>query len=67
MKREFSISQVDEVVRYMQHLKGKYVKQTLTALEKSGKLDSETRKAVLDNFNEFSRSIYKSFGYTVEE
>ena len=54
-------------VRIVEQQKGKYIKATLTALEKSGVIDKEQRKVILDNFNNFARSICRVCGYVVEE
>lgn len=57
------------LVNVITHLKGKHIKQTLTNLEVSlgVPLDAGVRKAVLDGYNNLSRSILAEFGYKVEE
>lgn len=60
------IDDIVETVRLVEHHKGKYIKIVLTALEQRGKLDTETRKLILDAFNNFSRSVQQELGYTVE-
>lgn len=55
------------LVQAIEHHKGKHLKSTLLLLEKSGKLDTATRKIVLDGFNNFNRQILRLLDYRVEE
>lgn len=54
------------LVRQIEHHKGKYIKSTLALMEKSGGLTPETRKVILDGFNNYHRQILRLLGYTVE-
>lgn len=54
-------------VKAIEHHKGKFVKAVLTALEKKGDIDKETRKIVLDGFNNYNRAVLRCIGYDVED
>lgn len=60
------IDDIVQTVRLIEHHKGKFIKHVLSELERQGKLDKDTRKLVLDGFNNFSRSIQQELGYVVE-
>lgn len=60
------ISDVVAFVRAIEHHKGKHLKSTLLLLERNGKLDPETRKIILDGFNNFNRQIQRLLDYSVE-
>ena len=60
------VRDIDALVREIDHHKGKHLKTTLQLLERSGKLDTDTRKIILDGFNNFNRQIMRLLGYTVE-
>lgn len=45
------------------NLRGKHIKQVLQRLEQLGKIDKETRKIILDEFNDYYRAIMKELGY----
>lgn len=49
------------------NLKGKHVKSTLTRLERLGPVSRETRKIVLDEFNDLTREVLRYLGYNVED
>lgn len=53
--------------RKLINLKGKYIKQVLGNLEDIGPLDKQTRKIILDAFNDLLRDILRQLGYTVED
>jgi hypothetical protein len=63
-----SIEDVVMLVRYIEQQRGKAIKQTLTAVERvaGGELDKRVRKAILDGFNNYTRSIYTTLGYDLE-
>lgn len=65
--KTLDVMDVVSIVQFVQNQKGKYVKQTLFTLEQSGNVDTATRKAILDNFNNYARAICRAFGYSVEE
>lgn len=50
------------------HLRGKYIKRTLEALERyfAGDIPKDIRKAVLDGFNDYTRDTLIELGYGVE-
>lgn len=56
-----------DTVRELNNLKGKHVKQALTRLEKAGLLTPQTRKIILDEFNDLMREVLRELGYTVED
>lgn len=65
-----SIEDIVRVVKDIENQKGKYIKQTLTAMEKANggsRIDPVTRKAVMDGFNNFSRSVQLVLGYSLEK
>jgi len=69
---QLSINDLVSLVRAVEQQKGKYIKATLTALEKqalerNGQVDPVTRKAVLDGFNNYTRRIHQLLGYTIED
>jgi hypothetical protein len=66
MATHIAVPDLVDLVRHIEHQKGKYVKQTLARLEQEGKLDKVTRKRVLDGMNSFARAIYRPW-YDVEE
>ena len=58
-----------DLVNQINHQKGKHMKNTLVQLEQSldvDHLDAGIRKAVLDGFNDFTRSVFSILGYTVD-
>lgn len=61
-----AVADIVRLVRAIEHHKGKHLKATLLALEEQGKLDATARKAVLDGFNNFNRSVQRLLGYTME-
>lgn len=63
-----SIEDVVLLVRHIEQQRGKAIKQTLTSVERiaDGDLDKRIRKAILDGFNNYTRSIYVSLGYDLE-
>jgi hypothetical protein len=64
-----SIEDMIELVRRIDQQRGKHIKHTLSVLEgqNGGSLDRESRKAVLDGFNNYTRAIYLLLGYAVEK
>lgn len=58
--------QLVEFARMLEHAKGKHLKTLLVELEVANKLDTHTRKLVLDAFNNMTRSVLRGVGYTVE-
>jgi len=66
MSSTLEIQDIVALVRAIEHHKGKHLKQTLMLLEKQNKLDPETRKIVLDGFNNFNRQVLRLLGYQVE-
>lgn len=67
MVKKIEVTDILQAARYIQHQRGKYIKQVLEALEKSGSLTPEVRKAVLDGFNDYARTLCKYVGYNVED
>lgn len=65
--KSLDITDVISIAQFVQNQKGKYAKQALATIEDGGKLDTATRKAVLDNFNNYARALCRAFGYTIEE
>lgn len=66
---KLTIDDIVAVAQQIHHQKGKYIKSTLSSLESlqnNERLNHETRKIVLDNFNDFARSILEALGYRVE-
>jgi hypothetical protein len=55
------------LVRAIDNQKGKHLKIALESLERADKLDAETRKIVLDGFNNFYRQILRLLDYSVEK
>jgi hypothetical protein len=49
------------------NLKGKHIKAALTRLERFGPVSKDTRKIVLDGFNDLTRDILRLLGYNVED
>lgn len=49
------------------NLKGKHIKGVLTRLERYGTVSRDTRKIILDEFNDYTREILRYLGYTVED
>ncbi len=62
-----STEDITLVMRTIEQLRGKHVKQTLSRLERQCKLDHTIRKALLDGFGDYTRAIFRALGYTVEE
>lgn len=62
-----NIEDIVALVQAIEHHKGKQIKTTLLLLERTGKLDTTTRKIILDGFNDFYRQILRLFDYRVEE
>jgi hypothetical protein len=60
------ISDLMRLVQSIEHHKGKHLKATLVGLERIDKLDAETRKIVLDGFNNFARQVLRLLDYNVE-
>jgi len=67
MSNSIEIQDMVALVRSIEHHKGKHVKATLLNLERMNKLDMETRKVILDGFNNFNRQILRLIDYRVEE
>ena len=61
------VQEIVVLARAIEHQKGKYVKSVLVALENRNTLDKETRKIILDGFNNFNRAILKLINYDVED
>lgn len=63
--------QLDEVIAVVSRIeqqKNRRLKALLTALElKHGKLSPETRKLILDAFNDYTRTVFQMIGYNVEQ
>jgi hypothetical protein len=51
-----------ELKKEIDNLRGKYIKQVLTSIEQTNKLDQDVRKSILDAFNEYTRELYKLLG-----
>lgn len=49
----------DIKIQYALSMRGKYLKQCLTQLEKYDLLDSMTRKIVLDSYGDYGRELEK--------
>jgi hypothetical protein len=51
--------------RTIEHLRGKYIKRTLLALETyfGGPIPTEIRKTILDGYNDFTRDTLTELGY----
>lgn len=49
------------------NLKGKHIKAVLTRLERFGTVSKDTRKIVLDEFNDMTRDVLRLLGYQVED
>lgn len=49
------------------NLKGKHIKAVLTRLERFGPVSRDTRKIILDEFNDLTREILRQLGYQVED
>ena len=47
----------------LNNLRGKYIKQLLTQLEKIMIIHPDVRKIILDNMNDLTRDILKELGY----
>lgn len=67
MSNSIGLEDMVALVHAIEHHKGKHVKATLSQLERLDKLDSATRKIVLDGFNNFNRQILRLLDYRVEE
>ncbi len=65
--KTLDVTDIVQIVQFVQNQKGKYAKQTLMSIETDRKLDPALRKIVLDNFNSYARAICKGFGYNIEE
>jgi hypothetical protein len=52
----------ESILRIIYNLRGKYIKQTLLRLEELHKLDPETRKIILDGYNDLFREFDKIIG-----
>ena len=61
-----SVEDLVTIIRVVHHFKGKHIKQLLTELESLGALTPEVRKAVLDNFNEYARSVLLRLGNSID-
>lgn len=57
----------DELLRHLENMRGKYIKQILTRLELAERTDSTIRKIVLDEINNLFRELLPALGYTVED
>jgi len=66
MSNSFQIEDIVRLVREIEHHKGKHLKSTLALLENRGTLDKESRKIILDGFNNFNRQVLRLIGYNVE-
>lgn len=49
------------------NLKGKHIKAVLTRLERFGPISKDTRKIILDEFNDMTRDLLRLLGYQVED
>jgi len=49
------------------NLKGKNIKAVLTRLERFGIVSKDTRKIILDEFNDMTRDLLRQLGYQVED
>lgn len=50
----------NSTLRSLENLRGKYIKQTLTNIEEiQGRVSNESRKAILDGFNDYHRELLK--------
>lgn len=49
------------------NLKGKHIKAVLTRLERFGPVSKDTRKIILDEFNDMTRDLLRQLGYQVED
>jgi hypothetical protein len=67
MGNNLDLSDIYSLVKDIDQQKGKYVKAVLTALETSSKLDKDTRKIVLDGFNNFNRAVQRLLGYEIDQ
>jgi len=67
MSSNLDLSDLVSLIKEIDHQKGKYVKAVLTGLENKDVLDKDTRKVVLDGFNNFNRAVQRILGYTIEE
>jgi len=53
----------DDTLREINNLRGKYIKQILSRLEITKSLTPETRKVILDGFNDLYRELHKILEY----
>ncbi len=67
MSNNLDLSDIYSLVKDIDQQKGKYVKAVLTALETSNRLDKDTRKIVLDGFNNFNRAVQRLLGYEIDQ
>lgn len=65
--KHLDVTDLVQIVEFVQNQKGKHVKQALLSIERDRPLDPALRKIILDNFNNYARAICKGFGYTVED
>lgn len=56
-----------EIQKALENLRGKYIKQILSNLERDSILNPDIRKIVLDGINDYARDVFKELGYTTEE
>ena len=65
--KSIEVSDLVAFVELVEQQKGRFIKQLLVNLERrDGRVSPETRKLLLDTINDYTRSIYKIIGYTVE-
>lgn len=62
-----AVTDLVALVGAIEHSKGKHVKAMLAALERIGALDANTRKIILDGFNDHNRQVLRLLGYSVEK
>jgi hypothetical protein len=67
MSNNLDLSDIYSLVKDIDQQKGKYVKAVLTSLETSNRLDKDTRKIVLDGFNNFNRAVQRLLGYEIDQ
>ena len=56
-----------EIERTLLNLKGKHIKSVLSRLEDVGSLTKDTRKIILDGFNDLTRETLRELGFKVPD
>ena len=67
---QVSVLDILAAVKQIEGLKGKYVKQCLTTIEKqtsTTRVNTHVRKAILDAFNDFARALEQIFSYELQD